>query len=89
MAAAYCIFHNHQQIKIRRAFQRMRANAADRYFRAFAGTEIRYKDYLTGLSKILFNTNLNTQNASHNLEKAMTQVLEQALTYLQESIAPE
>ena len=41
------------------------------------------------LNKILLNTNLNTQDASQNLEAAMGTVLEKGLTYLQESMGQE
>jgi hypothetical protein len=41
MGAALCIFANYLKMKQRRAFQRMRANAAQVYYRDFAGAEVR------------------------------------------------
>ena len=41
------------------------------------------------LNKILLRTNLNTQDASQNLEIAMGEVLERGLTYLQDSMGHE
>lgn len=60
----------------------MQANAANRYFRDFSGTEMYDKENLNRLSKLLYNTNLSNLNAAHNLEEAMTNLLEQALTYM-------
>ena len=82
MAAAFCIFTNYNRMKERMAFQRLRANAADKYYRDFAGAEIRDREAMIQLSKVLLETNLNSQDASHNLENAITTVLEQSLTYL-------
>ena len=82
MAAAFCIFTNYNRMKERLAFQRLRANAADKYYRDFAGAEIRDREAMIQLSKILLATNLNSQDASLNLENAITTVLEQSLTYL-------
>ena len=76
MAAAFCIFTNYNRMKERMAFQRLRANAADKYYRDFAGAEIRDREAMIQLSKILLATNLNSQDASHNLEDAITTVLE-------------
>jgi len=39
---------------------------------------------MLALTRILLETNLNAQDASHHLEEAVTSVLEQALTYLQD-----
>ena len=44
MAAALCIFTNYNRMKERMAFQRLRANAADKYYRDFAGAEIRDRE---------------------------------------------
>ena len=89
MAAAFCIFTNYNRMKERMAFQRLRANAADKYYRDFAGAEIRDREAMIQLSKVLLETNLNSQDASHNLENAITTVLEQSLTYLQEQMCHE
>jgi len=64
----------------------MRANAAQVYFRDFAGAEVRDRERLIALTRTLLETNLNVQDASHHLEEAVTSVLEQALTYLQEQM---
>jgi hypothetical protein len=37
----------------------------------------------------LLKANLNCQDASQNLEKALQTVLEQSISYLQESLNPE
>mmetsp|Transcript_46418 Transcript_46418/g.61481 ORF Transcript_46418/g.61481 Transcript_46418/m.61481 type:complete len:112 (-) Transcript_46418:33-368(-) len=51
MGAAMCIFSNYLRMKQRRAFQRMRANATQVYFRDFAGAEVRDREYLLSLTR--------------------------------------
>ena len=82
MGAALCIFTNYLRVKQRKAFQRMRANATQVYFRDFAGAETRDRERLLGFTKILLDTNLNVQDASRHLEEAIMSVMENALTYL-------
>lgn len=89
MAAAFCIVYNQQIIKMRRAFQRMRANAANRFFREYAGAELFDRENLTRIAKTLYNTNLASQNASNNLEMSFSSVLDQCMNYLQETLQPE
>ena len=62
----------------------MRSNAADKYYRDFAGSEMKDREAMMQLTKVLLATNLNTQDANQNLENSIMNVLEQALTYLQE-----
>ena len=59
MGAALCVFANYLRMKQRRAFQKMRANAAQVYFRDFAGAEVRDREYLLSLTRMLLDTNLN------------------------------
>ena len=82
MAVAFCMFHNYNRMRERLAFQKMRANAADKYYRDFAGAEMKDREAMLQLNKLLLATNLNTQDANHNLENSIMNVLEQALTYL-------
>ena len=84
MGAAMCIFANYVKMKKRKAFQKLRANTSQVYYRDFAGAEQRDRDKLLSLAKTLFETNLNVQDASHNLEDAIMRVMEQAMVYLQE-----
>lgn len=67
----------------------MRANATNRFFRDYAAVELVDKENLTRLAKTLYNTNLASLNAASNLERAFTTVLDQAIVYLQDTIAPE
>ena len=89
MAAALCMFHNYNRMKERLAFQKMRANAADKYYRDFAGAEMKDREAMMQLTRVLLSTNLNTQDANHNLENSIMNVLEQGLTYLQEQMCHE
>ena len=59
MGAALCIFANYIKMKQRRAFQRMRANAAQVYYRDFAGAEVRDRERMLTLTRTLLDTNLN------------------------------
>ena len=68
LAAAFCIVYNQQVIKMRKAFQRMRANATNRFFRDYAAVELVDKENLSRLAKTLYNTNLASLNAASNLE---------------------
>ena len=51
MGAALCVFTNYLRMKMRKAFQRMRANATQVYYRDFAGAEVRDREYLLGLTR--------------------------------------
>ncbi len=51
MGAALCIFANYLRVKQRKAFQRMRANAAQVYYRDFAGAEVRDREKLLNLAR--------------------------------------
>lgn len=82
MAAAFCIVYSQQTIRLRKAFQRMRANATNRFFRDYAAVELVDKENLTRLAKTLYNTNLASLNAASNLEKAFSSLLDQAIVYL-------
>ena len=82
LAAAFCMFHNYNRMRERLAFQKLRSNAADKYYRDFAGAEMKDREAMLQFTKFLLATNLNTQDANHNLENAIMSVLEQALTYL-------
>jgi hypothetical protein len=53
---------------MRKAFQRMRANATNRFFRDYAAVELVDKENLSRLAKTLYNTNLASLNAASNLE---------------------
>ena len=44
MGAALCVFINYLRVKQRRAFQRLRANASQVYFRDFVGAEVRDRE---------------------------------------------
>ena len=76
MGAALCIFANYLRVKQRKAFQRLRANAAQVYYRDFAGAEIRDREKLLSLTRCMLNTNLNVQDASHHLEESVMSVME-------------
>jgi hypothetical protein len=89
MAAAFCIVYNNQTIKLRKAFQRMRAHASNRYCRNFGGLDLADRENLSRLARTLYNTNLASLNAGNNLEAAFSSVLDQAIIYLQHTIAPE
>lgn len=59
MGAALTIFVNYLRMKQRRAFQRMRANATQVYYRDFAGAEVRDRERMLSLTRRLLDTNLN------------------------------
>lgn len=59
MGAAVCVFANYLRMKQRRAFQRLRANAAQVYYRDFVGAEVRDRERMLALSRTLLDTNLN------------------------------
>lgn len=59
LGAAMCIFANYVKMKIRRAFQRMRANSTQVYYRDFAGAEVRDRERMLSLTRNLLETNLN------------------------------
>ena len=50
---------------------------------------MRDREYLLTLTRQLLSTNLNGQDSSRLLETALTSVLTQALTYLQQQMAQE
>ena len=75
VGAALAVFVNFLRMKKRRAFQKMRANAAQVYYRDFAGAEVRDRERMLVLTRTLLETNLNTQDASQHLEDAITSVL--------------
>ena len=89
MGAALCVFFNYLKMKQRKAFQRLRANAAQVYYRDFAGAETRDRERMLGYTRTLLDTNLNVQDSSRHLEEAVMSVMEQALTYLQTEMCQE
>ena len=89
MGAALCVFANYLKMKQRKAFQKMRANAAQVYYRDFAGAETRDRERMLYFTRTLLDTNLNVQDSSRHLEEAIMSVMEQALTYLQTEMCKE
>ena len=86
MGAALCVFANYLRMKQRKAFQRLRANAAQVFYRDFAGAEVRDREKMLSLTRVLLDTNLNVTDASHHLEEAIMSVMEQSLSYLQQQM---
>lgn len=89
MGAALCIFSNYLRMRQRKAFQRLRANAAQVFYRNFAGAEASDRDYLLQQTRTLLSTNLNAMDSSQHLEEALMSVLQQSLAYLQKQMSYE
>ena len=67
----------------------MRAHAAERVYRDFHGIEIKDRDYMGKLVGKLLKANLNCQEGSENLERALASVIESSMSYLQSTLSPE
>ena len=89
LASALCLFVNYNRFRQRSALQKLRANAAERYYRDFAGAEARDREFMLQLSRCVLKTNLDSVNGSQQLEEGFTEVLERGLGYLQQQMFGE
>lgn len=83
--------YNFVRMLERIALQKMRSNAANQQYRDFNGIKFKDREIMLSLQRQLFTegAQLNIQEQNQDLESQFTFVIEQAMTYLQESILPE